>query len=349
MAFDPSAAVADDAVSLAHRPVPAIVGANGQAPRPDLRPCACARLLPHATTCSPSTIASSCARLASETRRPTAILTFATSRQKRCCASRTAVSTRPTRRRSPPSPKAPTASTSTTPFDLRRTVRTHMSSCTHLDQIGGHAVVDGLRRLPRRRAPRLGAPARVPELRSRRLLRQLARSSRDRALQERRSPDHPIVRTGRRMVLVLRRRVRVRARRRAARAVAPLISRSAGGRRALSSPRSAQRAVHREGVDVSLSRLTSWSLPPSPTGGRPLDRRTDRCVVSIGRRGRRRPRQFRAARHEQPARLRTAGRTLPQGCRRFGAGRDENRRRRHRARRWRPAAIATSRSSTGRS
>ncbi len=73
-----------------------------------------------------------------------------------------------------------------------------------------------LRRLPSRRRG-VGPPADLPQLRSRRLLRLLPRPPRDRAPPGNRARDHPVARAWRVVVLVLRRRDRVRARRTARR------------------------------------------------------------------------------------------------------------------------------------
>jgi len=60
----------------------------------------------------------------------------------------------------------------------------------------------------------LGPSAAMYRVRSHRLLRQLPRPPRDRALPFRGAPDHPVVRARRGLVLLLRRRHRVRAGRR---------------------------------------------------------------------------------------------------------------------------------------
>src|SRR4051794_23145627 len=67
----------------------------------------------------------------------------------------------------------------------------------------------------------MGAPADVPVVRSRRLLRQLSEQARHRALPRNEPSPDSLVRAARRVVLVLRRRGRLRARR-AARSLAPL-------------------------------------------------------------------------------------------------------------------------------
>src|SRR4051794_25454070 len=67
----------------------------------------------------------------------------------------------------------------------------------------------------------MGAPADVPVVWSRRLLRQLSEQARHRALPRNEPSPDPLVRATRRVVLVLRRRGRLRARR-PARSVPPL-------------------------------------------------------------------------------------------------------------------------------
>ena len=85
-------------------------------------------------------------------------------------------------------------------------------SCTHLDEIdaAAAALVARLRGLPRDGWP-LAAPADVPRVRPRRLLRLVAQQARDRPLQEHRPPARLVVRAGRELALVLRRRGRLRS------------------------------------------------------------------------------------------------------------------------------------------
>ena len=96
-------------------------------------------------------------------------------------------------------------------------------TCTHLDTVADVAAVERrLRGLPAHRRP-LGAPAHVHAMRPRRLLRQLTEPPRHRPLARApRPPADPLLRTGRGLVVVLRRRPVLRDRRRAAVAVASL-------------------------------------------------------------------------------------------------------------------------------
>src|SRR5947209_16063901 len=79
-----------------------------------------------------------------------------------------------------------------------------------------------MRRLPGPGAPGLGPPPRLPGVRPRGLLRQLAGKARHPPLPFDRPPGHPLLRAGRGLVLVLRGRVSLRARRSSSRAVAPM-------------------------------------------------------------------------------------------------------------------------------
>src|SRR5205807_4609433 len=79
-----------------------------------------------------------------------------------------------------------------------------------------------MRRLPGPGAPGLGPPPRLPGVRPRGLLRQLAGKARHPPLPFDRPPGHPLLRAGGGLVLVLRGRVSLRARRSSSRAVAPM-------------------------------------------------------------------------------------------------------------------------------
>ena len=68
----------------------------------------------------------------------------------------------------------------------------------------------------------VGAPSTMPAMRSRGLLRQLAEPSRHRAFPRDTTPHRPVLRAGRGLVLVLRRRTVLRGRRRATESVASL-------------------------------------------------------------------------------------------------------------------------------
>ena len=97
-------------------------------------------------------------------------------------------------------------------------------TCTHLDQIkdvapSGNGCVECLRM-----GTRWVHLRRCTDVRPHRLLRQLARAARDRPLPRDRASDHPVVRTGRGLVLVLRRRDHVRSRRRRAEPVAHVVA-----------------------------------------------------------------------------------------------------------------------------
>src|SRR5262249_51494960 len=68
----------------------------------------------------------------------------------------------------------------------------------------------------------MGPPADLPDLRPRRLLRQLTQPPRHRPPPHQRPPDHPAVRAGRELVVVLRGPARLRGRGGRAGALAPL-------------------------------------------------------------------------------------------------------------------------------
>src|SRR6267378_3802359 len=102
----------------------------------------------------------------------------------------------------------------------------------------------------------MGAPADVHVVWPRRLLRQLSAPSRNRALRFRAPPDHPVLRTGRGLVVLLRRRSPLRRRRRTV--VRPPMS--AGPANALRESEAGAPQIARSAVVVGTARLGEGSL-----------------------------------------------------------------------------------------
>ena len=127
-----------------------------------------------------------------------------------------------------------------------------------------------LRGLPAHGRP-LGAPADVHVVRPRRVLRQLAQPPRHRALHLAAPPDHPVVRTGRGLVVLLRRRARVRRRRR------PIVR--APGRRRSRARRSTRSSMPIR-PPVRVLALTSGTT----RAGVPADRPPPQCCAAAARR-----------------------------------------------------------------